>query len=68
MIDHLRGLPIRDSVDATGFDAYATIVVDCDNRGPTGLWNAPPAPQAGERDHYDTFIERIADCYVRRFA
>jgi hypothetical protein len=67
MINHLRGLPIRDSVDDTGFDAYATIVVDCDNRGPTGLWTALPAPQVGDRDHYDTFIERITDCYLRRF-
>ncbi|MGD0897994.1 MAG: hypothetical protein ABR915_09155 [Thermoguttaceae bacterium] len=68
MINHLRGLPIRDSVDGTGFDAYATVVVDCDNQGPVTLWSAPPAPQPSDRDHYDTFVKRIADAYFRRFS
>ena len=54
MINHLRGLPIRDSTKKTGFDAYATIVVDCDNQGPVTLWTNPPAPQPGDADHYDT--------------
>ena len=50
MINHLRGLPIRDDVDGFGFDAYATIVVDCDNRGPARLWADPPAaPTGGKR-------------------
>jgi hypothetical protein len=67
MVNHLRGLPIRDAVDGIGFDAFATIVVDCDNQGPAFLWTDPPAPQAGERDHYDTFIRRLADAYATRF-
>jgi len=67
MVNHLRGLPIRDTVDGTGFDAYATIVVDCDNQGPVTLWTAPPAPHLGDRDHYDTFLKRIADAYTVRF-
>jgi hypothetical protein len=67
MVNHLRGLPIRDSVDATGFDAYATIVVDCDNQGPAMLWTDPPAPQPGDRDHYDQFISRLAGAYENRF-
>ena len=67
MVAHLRGLPIRDSVDDAGFDAYATIVADCDNQGPARLWTDPPAPQPGERDHYDTFIARIAAAYASRF-
>jgi hypothetical protein len=65
MVNHLRGLPIRDSVDGTGFDAYATVVVDCDNRGPTTLWTAPPAPQPGDRDHYETFVKRIAEAFTK---
>ncbi|MGA2619075.1 MAG: hypothetical protein ABSF26_15815 [Thermoguttaceae bacterium] len=65
MISHLRGLPIRDTVEGTGFDAYATVVVDCDNQGPATLWTDPPAPQAGERDHYDTFVRRIAAALPR---
>jgi hypothetical protein len=65
MVNHLRGLPIRDSVDGTGFDAYATLVVDCDNQGPTTLWTEPPAPQRGDRDHYETFVKRIAGAFAR---
>ena len=67
MVNHLRGLPIRDSADETGFDAYATIVVDCDNQGPAMLWTKPPAPRPGDRDHYETFIGRIAGAYADRF-
>ncbi|MEX2287942.1 MAG: hypothetical protein WD648_12685 [Planctomycetaceae bacterium] len=67
MVNHLRGLPIRDAVDGFGFDAYATIVVDCDNQGPAFLWTKPPAPQPGDRDHYDTFISRLAAAYATRF-
>jgi hypothetical protein len=65
MVNHLRGLPIRDTVDGFGFDAYATIVVDCDNQGPATLWTDPPAPQPGDRDHYETFVRRIAQAYAR---
>jgi hypothetical protein len=68
MVNHLRGLPIRDGIDETGFDGYSTIVVDCDNRGPVTLWTQPPAPQPGERDHYDVFIARIAEAYRHRFS
>jgi hypothetical protein len=67
MINHLRGLPIRDAVDGIGFDAYATIVVDCDNQGPAFLWTDPPAPQPGDKDHYETFIRRLSDAYTMRF-
>jgi hypothetical protein len=67
MISHLRGLPIRDAVDGFGFDAYATIVVDCDNQGPASLWTDRPAPQPGEKDHYDTFIARLSHAYSKRF-
>jgi hypothetical protein len=52
MVHHLRGLPIRDAAGHVGFDAYATIVIDCDNQTDAKLWTAPPAPQPGDRDHY----------------
>jgi len=68
MVNHLRGLPVRDTVNQTGFDAYATVVVDCDNQGPSTLWTVPPAPQLSDRDHYATFISRIADAFAQRFA
>jgi hypothetical protein len=67
MVNHLRGLPIRHSTRATGFDAYATIVVDCDNQGPAMLWTKPPAPQPGDADHYDSFLTRITEAYTARF-
>jgi hypothetical protein len=68
MVKHLRGLPIRDSVDEEGFDAYCTVVVDCDNQSGCDLWSAVPAPQVGDRDHYQTFVERIARFYTQRFS
>jgi hypothetical protein len=67
MINHLRGLPIRQEIPAVGFDAYATIIVDCDNQGPATLWTDAPAPQPGDRDHYDTLIARISREYAERF-
>src|SRR5437764_472496 len=45
MIEHLRGLPIRTGQSSAGFDAYATVVIDCDNQKVASLWTAPPAPQ-----------------------
>ncbi len=68
VIRHLRGLPIRDELDQPGFDAYATVVIDCDNLGSVRLWTSPPAPQPGDADHYDTFVARIAALYDARFS
>ncbi len=68
MISHLRGLSIRDGIGAVGFDAYSTIVVDCDNQTYCSLRPDPPAPQKGDRDHYDTFVDRVVRLYSERFA
>jgi hypothetical protein len=68
MVRHLRGLPIRDSEREVGFDAYATLVISCDNQGPATVWSGAPAPQPGDRDHYQTFLERLAAAYVTRFS
>jgi hypothetical protein len=67
MVNHLRGLPIRNQLGDIGFDAYATIVISCDNQGPATLWMDEPAPQPKDPDHYNTFIDRIADAYAKRF-
>jgi hypothetical protein len=67
MISHLRGLPIRDNIDEVGFDAFGTIVVDCNNQGPAKLWTDPPAPQKGDVDHYQTFVKRVSDAFAERF-
>jgi hypothetical protein len=68
MVEHLRGLRIREGVTERGFDAYCTFVVDCDNRSRAVLWTAPPAPQPGDPDYYDTFIGRLACFYEERFS
>jgi hypothetical protein len=67
MVNHLRGLPIRDAVGDVGFDAYATIVISCDNQGPATLRTSPPAPEPGDRDSYAEFVKRIARAYAERF-
>lgn len=68
MIQHLRGLPIREAVGQVGFDAYATIVIDCNNQHNVRLWTAPPAPLPGNPDHYETFLARISRLYAERFS
>jgi hypothetical protein len=68
MVQHLRGLKIRDRDDDVGFDAYCTFLVDTDNLTYARLWTASPAPQPGDLDHYDTFIARLAQCYKDRFS
>ena len=68
MIQHLRGLPVREGVGQVGFDAYVTIVVDCDNQGEVKLWTSRPAPQPGDSDHYDTFLQQIGRLYAERFS
>jgi hypothetical protein len=67
MVQHLRGLPVRDQVGGVGFDAYATIVIDSDNQGPATLWTNPPVPQPGDPDHYSTLVQRIVRSYGERF-
>lgn len=69
MVDHLRGLPIREAEGQVGFDAYATVVLTCSNRPdePVTLWTSPPAPQPGDQDHYETFLARVSRFYSERF-
>jgi hypothetical protein len=67
MLSHLRGLPIRDSTQAVGFDAFASVVINCDNQSPAMLWRKPPAPQPGDPDDYSTFLARISRAYEERF-
>jgi hypothetical protein len=67
MVEHLRGLPIRSDRTTPGFDAYATIVIDCDNEKVASLWTDPPAPQPGDRDHYETFLVALSRAYENRF-
>lgn len=67
MVEHLRGLKLRDSIDDVGFDAFSTIVIECDNTGECRLHTDVPSPQSGDLDHYHTFIQRISDAYASRW-
>jgi hypothetical protein len=68
MVQHLRHLPRRTSPDSVGLDAYCTFVVNLDNQGNVSLHEGPPAPQPGDPDHYETFLQDIADAYTVRFS
>lgn len=68
MVSHLRGLKMRVGSDGVGFDAFATLVVNCDNAGPCTLHTAAPAPQLGDHDHYLTFLQRLSGAYAERFS
>ncbi len=68
MVSHLRGLKMRENPGEVGFDAFATIIIDCDNVGACRLHSAGPAPQPGDKDHYDTFLARLTAAYAARFA
>lgn len=67
IVEHLRGLQRRAGVGEVGFDAFATIVIDCDNVGACAVHMAPPAPQPGDPDHYDSFIAEVSRAYAERF-
>ena len=68
MVNHLRGLLLREKAGEIGFDAFATIVINCDNVGACTLHTASPAPQPGDRDYYQTFLGRISAAYAARFS
>ncbi len=68
MVAHLRGLPVRSTGEGVGFDAFAIIVVECDNVGPARLWTDSPAPQPGDPDHYASFVSRLSLALETRLA
>jgi hypothetical protein len=67
----LRSLPQRSARgDTPGLEANAAIVVSHDNidLSTSALVTAAPAPQVGDPLHYDSFLRRICDSYVHRWA
>src|SRR6266851_760466 len=68
MVTHLRGLPIRNEVGQVGFDAFVQAVVNCNNQNGATLHTELPAPQPGDPDHFDTFMNRISLAFEQRFA
>ncbi len=68
IINHLKGLTMRKDGKGVGFDAFAVIVIDCDNLGECRLHLDPPAPEPGSPHHYEMFLKMISDAYTSRFS
>jgi hypothetical protein len=67
MVKHLASLPMREDQNGTGFDAFACIVIDCDNQKPATLWTQAPSPQPGDPNHYATFVTTVSLRYADWF-
>jgi len=68
VIEKLRELPRRSRDGEEGYDGFAILVVNCPNDGsPVTLATAPPAPQAGEVDHYEMAVHRLAQLYEQKY-
>lgn len=69
VIQKLQELPRRSRTGISGFDAIATVVVDCKNDGsPVLLKSDPPAPPPGDAFHYESMIRRLSNLYTTRFS
>lgn len=68
MIEKIRQLPRRSSVNDQGFDALGLALIRCENNGaPVEIFSSDPSPQVGDAFYYDNFIERIETLYSSRF-
>lgn len=62
-------IPLRTNPDEPNDqpEAIAVLVVDYDGQKPAKLVTGESAPQLSNPVHYDNFLARICDLYVRRF-
>lgn len=67
LMEYLRRMRVRRTLNETGFDAYCHVVISTDNIGPCTLVTGPPAPHLGDDDHYATFLARVVELLDRRF-
>jgi len=68
LIEKLNQLPRRTRDHEEGFDVFAITVVNCRNDGSqVHVSEDKPAPQAGEKYHYETNIHRLRQLYEQRF-
>jgi hypothetical protein len=69
-LEQLRAVTVRGSMEESGLDAKAAVVVDMDNEDfPRSRYvTARPAPPVGDPMHYDAFIQAICSQYTERFA
>ncbi len=70
VIDGLRDLQRRSSVNDSGFDGLGVVVIDCANDGrPVAcVTKHPPAPARSDDFDYERFVHRLAQLYATRFA
>jgi hypothetical protein len=68
----LRTLPLRSHPsNGPGLEAQAVIVIDYDNSARklvSRIHTGPPAPQPGDPLHWESFVRRLCDLYVQRWA
>lgn len=68
VVEKLRELPRRSRDGEEGYDVFAILAVDCKNDGtPVTLVTEPPAPQAGDVDHYDMAVHRLVQLYEQKY-
>ena len=68
-INIFTNVPLRDLEDEPNDqpEAVGIVVLDYDGANPARLVTGPPAPQAGEPGHYETFLRRLCELYCRRY-
>jgi hypothetical protein len=68
IVEKLRELPRRSRDGEEGYDVFAILLVECRNDGsPVTLVTAPPAPQAGDVDHYEMAVHRLSQLYEQKY-
>ncbi|HEX5216255.1 MAG TPA: hypothetical protein VFV98_12385 [Vicinamibacterales bacterium] len=68
VVEKLRELPRRSRDGEEGYDVFAIELVNCRNDGsPVTLVTESPAPQAGDVDHYEMAVHRLAQLYEQKY-
>ena len=68
VVEKLRELPRRSRDGEEGYDVFGIVLVECKNDGSrVKLWTGPPAPQAGDVDHYAMAVHRLAQLYEQKY-
>lgn len=68
VVEKMKELPRRSSVQGEGFDALAIVPIECRNDGSeVRIVSDPPAPPQGDIFQYEQAIVRLAQLYESRF-
>ena len=69
VLEKVRELPRRSSINEAGFDAIGALMLHCRNDGsPVTIETEAPAPAEKDQLHTKAFIERLAHLYATRFS